>query len=59
MNTEGFFRNKGDKLIFAGHASVGANNAVDCTAIHQRVSEHFYAGDGLGHINVTVEAQTK
>lgn len=46
MNTEGFFRKKEGKLVFAGHASVGISNAVDSTALHQRVSGHFYAGDG-------------
>jgi len=46
MNTEGFFRNEEDGVVFVGHQNVGVSNAVDCTAVHQRVSRHFYGGDG-------------
>lgn len=47
VQTEKFFRRKSDgKIIFNAARSVGSDNAMDNSALHQRMAEHFYSGDG-------------
>lgn len=46
MKREQFFRGPGGKLTFNAVKSVGLDTAFDCARIHQRVAQHFYAGDG-------------